>query len=119
MLSFTGWLEGHIKEQNYGADWGDYKSFVTQMRAKADSLDVDLLVVDTGDLHDGNGDSDATSPDGLLTNPIFENVDYDLLTIGNHELYMSDIAYLTATSFAKAYGDRESFGDRSWQTRFC
>lgn len=22
-----GWLEGHLKEQNYGADWGDYVSF--------------------------------------------------------------------------------------------
>ena len=22
-----GWLEGHIKEQNYGADWGDFVSF--------------------------------------------------------------------------------------------
>ena len=22
-----GWLEGHIKERNYGADWGDYVSF--------------------------------------------------------------------------------------------
>ena len=21
-----GWLEGHIKEQNYGADWGDVSS---------------------------------------------------------------------------------------------
>lgn len=35
-----------------------------------------------GDLHDGNGLSDATSPDGILSNKIFENVDYDLLTIG-------------------------------------
>jgi 2',3'-cyclic-nucleotide 2'-phosphodiesterase (5'-nucleotidase family) len=43
-----GWLEGHIREQNYGADWGDYVSFVKQMRQKARDLDVDLLVVDTG-----------------------------------------------------------------------
>ena len=37
-----GWLEGHIKEENYGADWGDFKSFAQHMRAKAASLDVDL-----------------------------------------------------------------------------
>jgi 2',3'-cyclic-nucleotide 2'-phosphodiesterase (5'-nucleotidase family) len=43
-----GWLEGHIREQNYGADWGDYVSFVKDMRQKARDLDVDLLVVDTG-----------------------------------------------------------------------
>lgn len=43
-----GWLEGHLKEHNYGADWGDFASFVKHMRAKADAFNVDLLVVDTG-----------------------------------------------------------------------
>lgn len=43
-----GWLEGHLEEYNYGADWGDYASFVKRMREKADELDVDLLLVDTG-----------------------------------------------------------------------
>jgi hypothetical protein len=37
-----------LKEQNYGADWGDYVSFVKDMRAKAKAYDVDLLLVDTG-----------------------------------------------------------------------
>jgi 2',3'-cyclic-nucleotide 2'-phosphodiesterase (5'-nucleotidase family) len=59
-----------------------------------------------GDLHDGAGLSDATSPNGKLTNPIFEEIDYDLLTIGNHELYVSDIAYETFNGFAKYYGDK-------------
>ncbi|KAI5204172.1 calcineurin-like phosphoesterase [Aureobasidium subglaciale] len=107
-----GWLEGHIREQNYGADWGDYVSFVKQMRQKARDLDVDLLVVDTGDLHDGAGLSDATGVasyggvNGELSNPIFEQLDYDLLTIGNHELYVSEIAYETFNQFAKAYGEK-------------
>ena len=43
-----GWLEGHIKEQNYGADWGDYVSFSKHMKQKARKLGVDLLLVDTG-----------------------------------------------------------------------
>lgn len=43
-----GWLEGHENEVNYGADWGDFISFVTHMRDKADQQNVDLLVVDTG-----------------------------------------------------------------------
>lgn len=43
-----GWLEGHIKEKNYGADWGDWVSFVKHMRTEATKLDVDLLLVDTG-----------------------------------------------------------------------
>lgn len=43
-----GWLEGHIKEQNYGADWGDFVSFTKQMKVKAAELNVDLLLIDTG-----------------------------------------------------------------------
>ena len=41
-------MEGHIKEQNYGADWGDFASFSKHMRHKAGSLGVDLLIIDTG-----------------------------------------------------------------------
>ncbi|KAJ5764865.1 hypothetical protein N7520_004424 [Penicillium odoratum] len=101
-----GWLEGHIKEGNYGADWGDFVSFVKHMRDKATNNNVDLLLIDTGDLHDGNGLSDATDPNGKITNPIFENIDYDLLTPGNHELGVADIAYETFTNFTKVYGDK-------------
>jgi 2',3'-cyclic-nucleotide 2'-phosphodiesterase (5'-nucleotidase family) len=43
-----GWLEGHLNEVDYGADWGDFVSFVKRMRDRADQLNVDLLVVDTG-----------------------------------------------------------------------
>ncbi|TDZ35742.1 Secreted protein [Colletotrichum spinosum] len=110
-----GWLEGHIREQNYGADWGDFVSFVKHMRQKADDLDVDLLLVDTGDLHDGAGLSDATGVssyangtgvNGQISNPVFEKLDYDVLAIGNHELYISSIAYETFNQLAKTYGDR-------------
>jgi 2',3'-cyclic-nucleotide 2'-phosphodiesterase (5'-nucleotidase family) len=34
------------------------------------------------DLHDGNGLSDAALPNGVDSNPIFDEIDYDLLTIG-------------------------------------
>lgn len=27
-----GWLEGHLKQQNYGADWGDFVSFSKYMK---------------------------------------------------------------------------------------
>ena len=73
---------------------------------RSDILNNSRLLLDTGDLHDGAGLSDAESPDGILSNPIFENLDYDVLTIGNHELYLSDIAHLTATQFAKFYGEK-------------
>ena len=37
---------------------------------------------------------------------VFENVDYDLLTIGNHELYVTEIAYETFNQFSKVYDDK-------------
>lgn len=73
-------------------------------------------------MHDGAGLSDATNPNGLVSNIIFENIDYDLLTIGpiplppklidyligsgNHELIVTDIAYETANGFSKVYGEK-------------
>lgn len=66
----------------------------------------------TQDLHDGAGLSDATATtafpgvNGQLSNPIFENIDYDLLTIGNHELYISAIAYETFKNFSTVYGEK-------------
>lgn len=57
-------------------------------------------------MHDGAGLSDATDPNGLISNPIWENIDYDLLAIGNHELYVTEIAYEHFNQFAKVYGDR-------------
>jgi 2',3'-cyclic-nucleotide 2'-phosphodiesterase (5'-nucleotidase family) len=45
-----GWLEGHLKEQNYGADWGDFVTFTRHMKQKAGNMGVDLLLVDTGKL---------------------------------------------------------------------
>lgn len=41
-------LEGHLKEKNYGADWGDFVSFTKAMKKRAHELDVDLLLIDTG-----------------------------------------------------------------------
>jgi hypothetical protein len=43
-----GWLEGHLKEQNYGADWGDFVTFAKHMKHKAGNMGVDLLLIDTG-----------------------------------------------------------------------
>jgi hypothetical protein len=41
-------LEGHLKERNYGADWGDYVTFARHMKHRAGNMGVDMLIVDTG-----------------------------------------------------------------------
>ncbi|KAJ0416206.1 Metallo-dependent phosphatase-like protein [Aspergillus carlsbadensis] len=101
-----GWLEGHLNEVDYGADWGDFVSFVKRMRDRADQLNVDLLVVDTGDLVTGNGLSDSTKPYGLVSRGLFENLEFDLLTVGNNDLYQKDVSRDIHENFYRIYGDR-------------
>lgn len=129
-----GWLAGHLLDENYSADYGDFADFVRKMKAKADRLGVDLLLVDSGDLHDGTGFGDATTPNGKYTLPIFKQLPYDLLSIGNHELYTTEIANDTYRNFAPNWGGRyitsnvdfydngvrKPFSNRyaHWQTKF-
>ena len=117
-----GWFQGHRKlsppEPSYSADWGDWASFASKMRIKARSEGRDLLLIDTGDLHDGNGISDGFPPynmdepggkeavDGHVSNQIFAMVDYDLLTIGNHELYNYTVAKDVYQNFVPQWGGR-------------
>lgn len=82
-----GWYSGHKNQAIYSADWGDFVSFGHHMKQLAASQNQDLLLIDSGDRHDGNGLSDVTTPNGQLSMPIFTKQHYDLLTIGNHELY--------------------------------
>ncbi|KAJ6053997.1 uncharacterized protein N7446_010009 [Penicillium canescens] len=82
-----GWLAGHLQESSYSADWGDYVSFATRMREKAEARGQDLLVIDTGDRVEGNGLYDSSEPKGIYLSDILRYQHIDLLTSGNHELY--------------------------------
>jgi hypothetical protein len=62
------------------------------MREKADSMGVDLLLIDTGDRVEGNGIYDASTPKGKYTYDIFREQEIDVITTGNHELYQADAA---------------------------
>lgn len=108
------WLPGHLHsdqpEPNYSGDWGDFYSFVVGMKDEARRRGVDLLVVDSGDLHDGNGFGDmdpgvkgceisvnpetgdvrlclTSADDRSTSSEFFKKIPYDILSIGNHELY--------------------------------
>ncbi|EEB07841.1 phosphoprotein phosphatase [Schizosaccharomyces japonicus yFS275] len=101
-----GWLEGHATDDRYKANFGEFKSFVQRMKDIAARKNVDLIVIDTGDLHDGTGFSDLTTPDGIYTDEIFKNLPFDVLTIGNHELYNSDVSKYTYSSFVPHWNGR-------------
>ncbi|KZT43442.1 hypothetical protein SISSUDRAFT_695204 [Sistotremastrum suecicum HHB10207 ss-3] len=90
-----GWLLGHQKpsapEPNYSGDLGTFASFVTAMKEEAILRNVDLLLIDSGDLHDGNGLTDgypAGGVDAHDANKFVAQLPYDVMAIGNHELYI-------------------------------
>ncbi|KAJ7681208.1 Metallo-dependent phosphatase-like protein [Mycena rosella] len=108
-----GWLLGHEKqsfpEPNYSGTWGDYSAFVTHMKELAAEKDVDLLLVDSGDLHDGTGLTDgfpAGGVDAQDSNEFFKQIPYDVLAIGNHELYTYANTFDMHMNFARHHEGR-------------
>lgn len=80
----------------YSADWGDYVSFTTRMREKAQAQGQDLLAIDTGDRVEGNGLWDSSEPKGVYVSEILRQQPIDVMTVGNHELYKQ---YTSETEF--------------------
>jgi hypothetical protein len=87
-----GWLAGHLSEPQYSADWGDYISFASHLRAQAASRGADVLLVDTGDRVEGNGLYDGSDPKGRYSSEIFRQAPVDIICTGNHELYHAPTA---------------------------
>jgi len=83
-----GWYAGHMQEPQYSADWGDYISFAHHLRRRADEDGSDLLLIDSGDRVEGNGLYDASTPKGKYISDIVKKQRMDVITIGNHELYI-------------------------------
>lgn len=96
------------RHEGVDADYGDLVSFISHMKDRAQERGVELYVVNTGDLVDGTGMSDATPVAGEFLTPILRMVPYDALTIGNHELYED----ATVDHLRKPGGLLEHFGDR-------
>lgn len=101
-----GWYAGHSNQRNYNGDWGDFISFALNMRQLANENGKDILLVDCGDRHDGNGFSDVTTPNGNASMPFFMRQDYDLVTLGNHELYTWDALLMELNLVKPHFGDR-------------
>lgn len=102
-----GWHGGHLQEPQYSADWGDYISFAHHLHKRADEDGSDLLLIDTGDRVEGNGLYDASKPKGEYTFDIFKHQNIDVITSGNHELYLSNSSdneyYHTVPNFKQSY----------------
>lgn len=102
-----GWHGGHLQEPQYSADWGDYISFAQHLHKRADQDGSDLLLIDTGDRVEGNGLYDASNPKGKYTFDIFKHQNIDVITSGNHELYLANSSvneyYETVPNFKQSY----------------
>jgi 2',3'-cyclic-nucleotide 2'-phosphodiesterase (5'-nucleotidase family) len=96
-----------LQEPQYSADWGDYISFAHHLHKRADEDGSDLLLIDTGDRVEGNGLYDASKPKGEYTFDIFKHQNIDVITSGNHELYLSNSSeneyYNTVPNFKQSY----------------
>ncbi|KAK2846363.1 hypothetical protein FQN49_005801 [Arthroderma sp. PD_2] len=83
-------VHGAGHRPSFSADWGDYVSFATRMRERAEAAGTDLLVIDTGDRVEGNGLYDSSEPKGVYASEFLKKQHIDLLCSGNHELYKKD-----------------------------
>ncbi|KAI8607091.1 Metallo-dependent phosphatase-like protein, partial [Chytriomyces sp. MP71] len=100
-----GYVAGHGTADGgkYSANIADVAIWIDQMKAKAAAKNVELFVVDSGDWHDGTAYSDKTSPDGLFTDPLISRIQYDVLSIGNHELYNNITALEVRTNVSSKF----------------
>jgi hypothetical protein len=101
------WAAGHgFKEQLYNADYGDVLSFVQHLRHKLAMEHRDLFFVFNGDLLDGTGLTQTGDPSYITA--IEEKMEYDALTLGNHDIYRSDVIQ----HFSEPGGFFEQWGSR-------
>ncbi|ORY40656.1 Metallo-dependent phosphatase [Rhizoclosmatium globosum] len=106
--------QGGNNQGQYSANFADFSVFVDKMKAKADAQNVELFVVDCGDQHDGTALSDnldVQPVDGYLTNPAIQLLPYDVLAIGNHELYLNPIIDDVTNNIAKFWGEKYLTGN--------
>ncbi|KAH9036299.1 5'-nucleotidase [Lactarius hengduanensis] len=98
-------------------DFGDFASIVAHMKKIAGcwKKDVDLSLLDFGDLHDGSSLSNGFPPlgfDRAQSNQFFSQLPYDVLAIGNHELYIYANALDMHQNFAPKFPGRVPVGSR-------
>ncbi|KAJ3104657.1 hypothetical protein HDU96_008856 [Phlyctochytrium bullatum] len=93
----------------FGANWADWTVFVRDMKRKADEMGVELFVTDSGDIHDGSALADNVPPglvNGEFSTPMMLKTDYDVLALGNHEMYVESVARDMYTRFGPAWNGK-------------
>jgi 2',3'-cyclic-nucleotide 2'-phosphodiesterase (5'-nucleotidase family) len=58
---------------------------------------------DAGDHHDGSGLVSSSSSSAARADEIFQMLEYDIMAIGNHELYSYDVAKVVYEQAKRLY----------------
>jgi 2',3'-cyclic-nucleotide 2'-phosphodiesterase (5'-nucleotidase family) len=102
------WLAGHnpTHEPNLDVDAGHVVSFYQQLQEQARQQGRDIFLVHNGDWVDGTGLSINQDPTYL--EPLLQRIPFDILTVGNHELYSSSLvqAMERPGGWVQAWGER-------------
>lgn len=99
----VSWYEIDTAPQD--ADYADLLSFVEHMKSQAQAQGKDLWVVNSGDVVDGTAISNLTPVNGANLLPLLQQMPFDAVTIGNHELYLSStVANMASSGFIGHWG---------------
>lgn len=109
-----GYVAGHRHDPYLNSDLGDFVSVVSHLRKNAAASGTHLLVVDTGDLIMGTGYSDASEVHGEKIYPLIAQLDYDALTIGNHDMDEGDSVTLEHEILLAAFGEKFLSSNSIW-----
>jgi len=111
-----GWLASHKHNDSYPsltASYGDVSSFATHLKELGQTTRRgDVFFVNNGDHVEGSGLSDATMYTEAQTHgaelfPIISKMPFDVLTIGNHELYEdSTVNFMVSSGFINSWDGR-------------
>jgi 2',3'-cyclic-nucleotide 2'-phosphodiesterase (5'-nucleotidase family) len=88
------------------------------MKQKAGPDEI-VLAIDSGDILEGTGLSDATSPEGSFIVDIFKTLPIDVMTLGNHDLYEDDtIDYIADNLYTALQGKLISGNGREFVNNY-
>ena len=95
-----------ISTATQDADYGDLLSFIEHLKASAASQQKDFWILNSGDVVDGTGLSNLSPVNGAELLPLLQQIPFDAVTIGNHELYKSStVANLASSGFIDHWGE--------------
>ena len=87
------------------ADYADLLSFIEHMKQRAVEEQRDLWVVNSGDVLDGTGISNLSPVNGANLLPLLQQMPFDAVAIGNHELYSSrTVGHMASSGFIDHWG---------------